>query len=87
MDRQCRSGGAIHSSAATLPEYVAWHQHGRFFSTLGAHAGRTVSITEARKPERVSGRLVSATLFPLLGARACDQRPRLRFFQFVEKTI
>src|SRR4051812_18853759 len=28
-----------------------------------------VAITEATEPERVSGRLVTATLFPLLGAR------------------
>ncbi len=57
-------------ASLTFPEYLAWRQQGRSFSALGAHAGRTLSITEAREPERVSGRLVSATLFPLLGARA-----------------
>ena len=51
-------------------EYVELRREVRLLSAVGAHAGRPTSITESREPERVSGRLVSANLFPLLGTRA-----------------
>ncbi len=37
---------------------------------MAAHAGRQVALTDGHEPERVSSRMVTSSLFPLLGARA-----------------
>ena len=57
-------------SSLHFDEYLAWRGAAKSFVALAAHSSHGVAITERQDPERVSGRLASASLFPLLGARA-----------------
>lgn len=65
--REAPSG---HRASLRYAEYLAMARAARSFSGLAAYAGRMVAITESARPERVSMRLVTPSLFPLLGARA-----------------
>jgi putative ABC transport system permease protein len=49
--------------------YQDYREQSRSFSALGATAGRSLVITEGEEPERLSGSLITANLFPLLGVK------------------
>jgi putative ABC transport system permease protein len=51
-------------------DYLDWRAQATSFAEMGAYSGRVMAITDGEEPERVSGVLVSASLFPMLGVHA-----------------
>ncbi|HKW49248.1 MAG TPA: ABC transporter permease [Gemmatimonadaceae bacterium] len=49
--------------------YLDWRDQARSFTGVAAWSGRSVAITEGTDPARLSGELITANLFPLLGIR------------------
>src|SRR5580765_2131060 len=56
-------------SGISYPNYLDWRDQSRSFSGIGAYTGRSIAITEGTEPVRLSGELITANLFPLLGIR------------------
>jgi putative ABC transport system permease protein len=71
FERDQRSG---RRASVSYQDYLEWRRNAAVFNDMGAHAGRMIAITEG-DAERVSGRLVSASLFPVL--RVSPQLGRL----------
>lgn len=57
-----RSGGAL-----SYPDYVDYAASARSFTSMGAYASRTFTLTGTADPERVEGARISASMFPTLG--------------------
>jgi putative ABC transport system permease protein len=57
---------------ASLPDYLDWRDQNQVFEQIAAFSfvGGSGNLVGGDEPERVSGLRVSASLFPLLGARA-----------------
>jgi len=55
--------------AISYLNYLDWRDQSRSFSGIAAYTGRTIAITEGPEPVRLSGELITASLFPLLGVR------------------
>jgi len=53
--------------AVSYPNYKDWRDQTTSFTALAAYVGRSLVITEGDEPARLSGMLVSASLFPMLG--------------------
>lgn len=49
--------------------YLDWRDQSRSFAGVAAYTGRSIAITEGAEPVRLSGELITANLFPLLGIR------------------
>ncbi len=47
--------------------YVDWRDQNQVFDAMAAIADQSFNLTGAGEPERISGKRVSASLFPLLG--------------------
>jgi putative ABC transport system permease protein len=49
--------------------YLDWREQAKSFAAMGSVQGRSLAITEGEEPERLDGSAISASLFPMLGAR------------------
>jgi predicted permease len=63
-------------SIATFPRYADLRDHARTLSSVAAYAGGGFSLGRGTGAQQVTGKLVSASMFPLLGVRP----ERGRFF-------
>jgi len=54
----------------SYPDFVSWRDQNTVFEQIAARNGTSFSLLGAGEPERVSGELVSANYFSLLGVRA-----------------
>ncbi|HUQ80201.1 MAG TPA: ABC transporter permease [Gemmatimonadaceae bacterium] len=59
-----RTGGAL-----SYPDYVDYAASAKSFTSAGAYASRTFTLTGVAEPERVEGARVSASMFPTLGLK------------------
>ena len=59
--------GGDERNAISYPTFLDWREQLRSVSSIGASAGRSLTITEGDEPERLFGQLISASLFPALG--------------------
>ena len=59
-------GGAL-----SYPDYVDYAAAVKSFSSAGAYASRTFTLTGIAEPERIEGARVSASMFPTLKAQCC----------------
>ncbi|HMC54941.1 MAG TPA: ABC transporter permease [Gemmatimonadaceae bacterium] len=57
------------NDAISYPTYKDWRDQTTSFTALGAYSGRSLVITEGDEPARLTGMLISASLFPMLGVR------------------
>jgi predicted permease len=57
------------SSSISYPNFLDWVRGNRSFSSLAAFLGVDFNLTGAAEPERVPGKMVSASFFPLLGVK------------------
>jgi putative ABC transport system permease protein len=55
--------------SVTLPSYGDWKEHSRSFSEMGAFRSSSYDLGGVQEPERLTARLVSATLLPMLGVQ------------------
>jgi putative ABC transport system permease protein len=53
--------------AVSPANFLDWRQQNRVFEDMAAIAGATVNLTGTGEPERIRGRRVSASFFPILG--------------------
>ena len=60
LPQQGQTGG----TALSYPDYVDYAASTKSFSSMGAYATRTFTLTGATEPERVEGARVSASMFP-----------------------
>ena len=56
-------------NGVSYPDYIDWRDQAHSFTTIAALTGRSVAITEGTDPARLSGELITANLFPMLGVR------------------
>jgi predicted permease len=56
--------------STSYPDFVDWRDQNTVFERFAARASTSFTLTGSDEPERVSGELVSADYFPLLGVRA-----------------
>jgi putative ABC transport system permease protein len=54
-------------NSAAAANYIDWRDQNRVFENMAAIARASFNLTGAGEPEKVDGRSVSASLFPLLG--------------------
>jgi predicted permease len=66
-DHNPRNGGR---AAISYLNYVDWRDQSKTFTDLAGYEGRSFAITEGEEPVRLSGQLVTANLFPMLGVSA-----------------
>jgi len=59
---------------ASTPSYFAWKEQGRPFSDLGAFLRFEFNLSTEDEPERIEGARITASLFPLLGAKPVQGR-------------
>lgn len=57
------------SASISYLNYVDWRDQSKSFSDLAAYEGRSFAITEGEEPVRLSGQLITANLFPMLGVK------------------
>jgi predicted permease len=53
----------------SYPNFLDWVRDSRSFSALAAYRGEDFNLTGMGEPDRVSGEMVSATFFPVLGVK------------------
>jgi predicted permease len=53
----------------SYPNFLDWVRDNRSFSALAAYREEDYNLTRMGEPERVSGEMVSATFFPVLGVK------------------
>jgi len=53
--------------AVAPANFLDWQRHNQSFEAMAAIAGATVNLTGTDEPERIRGRRVSASFFPILG--------------------
>ena len=56
-------------SGVSYLDYLDWRDQSRSFTGIAAYSARSIAITEGTEPVRLSGELITANLFPLLGVR------------------
>jgi putative ABC transport system permease protein len=56
-------------SGISYLNYLDWRDQSRSFTGIAAYSARSIAITEGTEPVRLSGELITANLFPLLGVR------------------
>ncbi len=56
-------------ASVAYPNYLDWRRDSRSFTDMGIHRSADFNFTGAGQPEQLSGRYVSASLFPVLGVR------------------
>jgi len=56
--------------STSYPDFVSWRDQNAAFEQIAARISNSFSLLSGNEPERVSGELVSANYFPLLGVRA-----------------
>ena len=61
-------------AATSYPDFVDWRDQNTVFEQIAARFSTSFSLLGASEPERVSGELVSASYFSLLGVRAAYGR-------------
>ena len=54
-------------ASVAYPNYLDWRRESHSFTDLGIHRSADFNFTGAGQPEQLSGRYVSASLFPALG--------------------
>ncbi len=59
----------IHEAGTSYPTFRDWGTQSQLFADMAIWASGSFTLTGAAEPERVVGQLVSANLFPLLGAQ------------------
>jgi putative ABC transport system permease protein len=57
------------SHLASAPSFFAWKEHDASFSDLGAFLRFEFNLSTEDEPERIAGARITASLFPLLGAK------------------
>ncbi len=60
--------------ATSYPDFVSWREQNTVFEQIAARTLAFFSLLGSSEPERVSGELVSANYFSLLGVRAAQGR-------------
>ena len=55
--------------ATSYPDFVSWRDENTVFEQIAARVGGSFSLVGVSEPERISGELVSASYFSLLGVR------------------
>jgi predicted permease len=60
--------------STSYPDFVDWRDQNTVFEQIAARNGTTFSLLGTGEPERVSGELVSASYFSLLGVQAAQGR-------------
>ena len=65
-----------HGSArlASTPSFFAWREKSTPFSDLGAFLRFQFNLSTEDEPERIAGARITASLFPLLGAKPAQGR-------------
>ena len=58
-----------HGVNISYPDYLSWRDQNRSFTQVGMYTWQAIAFSGEGEPERVDGAMVSANLFPLLGAR------------------
>ena len=61
------SNAEFNRASVAYPNYLDWRRESRFFTDMGAVRNDDFNFTGAGQPERVSGKYVSASFFPVLG--------------------
>jgi putative ABC transport system permease protein len=56
--------------STSYPNYVDWRDQSHSFESLEATRGTAITVTGSGEPERLNARMVTASLFPLLGVDA-----------------
>ena len=56
-------------ASVAYPNYLDWRRESHSFTDMGIHRSADFNFTGSGQPERLSGRYVSASLFPVLGVR------------------
>ena len=59
---------------ASTPSFFAWREQGTPFSDLGAFLRFEFNLSTEDEPERIAGARITASLFPLLGAKPAQGR-------------
>src|SRR6185295_9697426 len=57
------------SGSLSYLDFRDWQEQTKAFEAIGGIQGRSLTISDGGEPERYQGGLVSANLFPLLGAQ------------------
>jgi putative ABC transport system permease protein len=60
---------AYTQNAVSWPEYVDWREQSRSFETMAVWRPQSITLTGQGEPERLVGAFVTASLFPMLGAK------------------
>jgi putative ABC transport system permease protein len=60
--------------ATSYPDFVSWREQNTVFEQIAARNAASFSLLSGNEPERVSGELVSASYFSLLGVQAAYGR-------------
>ena len=60
--------------AISYPDFVSWRDQNTVFEQIAARSSQSFSLLSGNEPERVSGELVSANYFSLLGVQAAYGR-------------
>lgn len=60
--------------ATSYPDFVSWRDQNTVFEQIAARSSQSFSLLSGDEPERVSGELVSANYFSLLGVQAAYGR-------------
>jgi predicted permease len=61
------SNAEFNRASVAYPNYLDWRRESRSFTEMGAFRNDDFNFTGAGQPERVSGKYVSASFFPVLG--------------------
>jgi putative ABC transport system permease protein len=67
--------GSDAASELSTPSFLEWSRASRAFSAWGAFVRVGYNLSTAEEPERVQGATITASLFPMLGARPVVGRP------------
>src|SRR5262249_52149170 len=63
------SGPDFSQGSVSYANYLDWRRESRLFSDMGISGANDFNLTGSGEPEQLSGRYVSASLFPLLGVK------------------
>ncbi|HLJ87240.1 MAG TPA: ABC transporter permease [Candidatus Angelobacter sp.] len=66
---QANSKQGVDHFAISIPYFGGWREQNRVFQQMSALAGQNFDLTGDPGPERISGKLVSANFFSLLGVQ------------------
>ena len=66
---QVQPKAGIFEGQLSFPNYADWREASAAFGAMGAYQWRLFTLSGGEEPEQVDGLQVSASLFPMLGAR------------------